>query len=173
MFVTPTGDGFAAIGTFVDDGWWIGRSDGHDAWTIAPLPNVPRDEVAVGLADRGAGVVAWFASTAGDISAVTTETGEIWRSTEAQGLAGASVGRVIRAATGYVALAELPDASAGLFVSRDGVHWRAVTGPIDGSPGSYVGLAIAGERAILLGEVRVGDEGTPTVWSGPASLFEP
>jgi hypothetical protein len=172
-FVTSVAGGFAAIGNFVDDGWWIGRSDGRNAWAIEPLPNVPRDAVAAGLADRGAGVVAWFASSAGDISALTTETGEVWRSTEVQGLAGAAVGHVIRTAAGYVALAEMPDARAGLFVSRDGVNWRAVTGPIDNRAGDYVQLAIAGERVILLGDVRVGDEGTPTVWTGPASLFEP
>jgi hypothetical protein len=172
-FVTSVAGGFAAIGNFVGEGWWIGRSDGRNAWAIAPLHGVPINAQAVGLADRGAGLIAWFATPAGDIGALTTETGEVWRSTEVQGLAGASLGRIIRTTAGYVALAETPEARPGMFVSRDGVIWHAVAGPIDSRAGNYVSLAIAGDRAVLLGDVRVGDEGTPTVWSGPARLVEP
>jgi hypothetical protein len=172
-FVTPLAGGFAAIGNFVDEGWWVGRSDGRKAWTIAPLPNVPAGAQALGLADRGGGLIAWFTTPAGDIGALTTETGEIWQSMQVQGMAGAAPGHVIRTAAGYVALAEMPDARPGAFVSRDGVTWRAVAGPIDSRAGNYVALAISGDHAVLLGDVRVGEEGIPAAWSGPASLFAP
>jgi hypothetical protein len=172
-FVTSAGGGFASIGTFLDDGWWIGRSDGRSAWAFAPIANVPRDAIATGLAERGAGLIAWFTTSDGDFRVLTSETGFEWQPAEVRGLTGAVPGHVIRTRGGYVALAEMPDARPGMFVSGDGITWRAVSGPIDGSPGNYVSLAISGERAILMGDVRVGEEGTPTVWTGPASLFEP
>lgn len=172
-FLAPMAGGFAAIGNFLGERWWAGRSDGQKAWTIAPLPNLPLDARAVGLADRGAGLIAWFATADNDVFAMTSETGFAWRLAQVHGLVGAAPGHVIRTAAGFVALAEMPDARPGLFVSRDGVTWRVVAGPIDDRPGNYVGLAISRDRAVLLGDVRVGDEGTPTVWSGPANLFEP
>jgi hypothetical protein len=172
--ITAVAGGFAAIGIFNGGDWWVGRGDGRNAWTIAPLPNTPPDAFPMGLADRGAGLIAWFVTGGREIGALTTETGEVWRSTELQGMAGAAPSRVIRTANGYVALAELePDARPAMFVSRDGVRWRRVAGPIDDRPGNYVRLAISGERAILLGDVRVGDEGTPMAWTGPARLFAP
>jgi hypothetical protein len=172
-FLASAGDGFAAIGTFLDDGWWVARSDGREAWTIAPLPNVPVGAQAVGLSGRGNGLIAWFTTPAGDIGALTSETGLVWQSSAVQGMAGTTPGHFIRTAAGYVALGERSDARPGMLVSRDGVTWRAVAGPIDSRPGNYFGLAISGDRAILLGDVRVGDEGTPTVWSGPARVVEP
>jgi hypothetical protein len=172
-FVTSAGGGFAAIGNFIDDGWWIGRSDGRQAWAIAPLRDVPLRAEALGLASRGNRLIAWFTAPAGDIGALTSETGLVWQSAQVEGMTGATPGRIIRTAAGYVALAEMPDAKPGLFVSRDGVTWHAVAGPIDSRPGNYVGLAIAGDRAILLRNVRVGEEGTPTVWSAPSRILEP
>jgi hypothetical protein len=172
-FVTSAGNGFAAIGTFVDEGWWVGRSDGRNAWTIAPLPNVPVGAQAAGLADQGNGLIAWFATPAGDIGALTSGTGIDWQSAQVQGMEGATLGRVTRTATGYVAFDERSAARPGLFVSRDGVTWRRVAGPIDSRTGTYVSLAIAGDRAILLGDLRAGDEGTPTAWSAPSRIFDP
>jgi hypothetical protein len=172
-FVTSARGGFAAIGTFIDDGWWVGRSDGRKAWTIAPLPNVPADAIAKGLADRGAGLIAWFTTQDGNFRAWTSETGVEWQPADIRGMPRAAPGHLVRTAAGYIALAEMPDARPGMFVSRDGVNWRAVAGPIDSLAGDYVQLAISGDRAILLGDVRVGDEGTPTVWTGPARLFDP
>jgi hypothetical protein len=60
-----------------------------------------------------------------------------------------------------------------MFVSRDGVAWRNVVGPSDGGGATYDGVALSGDRAVLLGTVAVGDDAFGAVWTARAALFEP
>jgi hypothetical protein len=86
-------------------------------------------------------------------------------------LAGLTVQRVIRIPAGYLALAF--GTGPGLYISHDGLTWRRVVGPADGGLGTYESIAFAGERAILVGTIRLGTEGVSAAWSGPASVFVP
>jgi hypothetical protein len=171
--LAPAGDGFAALGKFVDDGWWFGRNDGRAGWTLVRFANIAVDAQPVGLVDTGRGLIAWFVDPAGQPVAFVSETGASWEPVKLDGLADVVVERVGQTPAGYVLLG-LVDAGPRLFLSRDGVNWRNVPGPSDIGQGLYHSIAFSGGRAYLLATVRdTGDEGFGAVWAAPAALFQP
>jgi hypothetical protein len=171
MLLTAMGGGFAALGTR-DERWLFARNAGRPPWTVTDLPLLPFQAEAIGLAEVGGGVIAWFVRTDGQAFGLTSKTGDVWESVRLVGLEGVKLQGVVRSPDGYVALGAVP-AGPRMFVSRDGANWRQVVGPADASLASYDDVALSGDRAILLGTVAMGDGRAGLAWGGPASWFEP
>lgn len=163
--------GFVAFGAD-DRAAWVERSPDGRHWSEpAGLP--APDGVPAGAGMRGDRVVGIIRAEEGPVFAVSSADGVSWAAERATGVDGNELARVEAIPGGFVGIGggtELPQ----LWVSADAVTWRAVSVPAEMNAESTINdVAIAGDRAILVGSARIGGVLGGTAWAAPARVLAP
>ena len=178
--VAVDGSGFVAFGTApLPASAWVARSADGTAWdapqplpglagaTIVGNPVVLHGELAILAGDPN-----------GAIGLLQPDGGGAWRSQLTDGLARATLSRVVAVDGGLVAIGG-DDRGPAAWFSPDGVRWRPLALPpgamASGSGATLTGLAVADGRVYLTGQI-VAATGGPAIgalWTGPATLLQP
>ena len=178
--VAVDGSGFVAFGAApLPASAWVSRSADGTAWEAPrPLPGLAGATILGNPVVLDGELAVLAGDPNGAIGLLKPDSSGGWTSQPTEGLARATLSRVIAVDGGLVAIGG-DERGAAAWVSSDGITWRPLPLPPEavasGAGTTLTGVAVADGRAYLVGQmVAAGsDRAIGALWTGPATLLRP
>ena len=152
-----------------NSGFTVLTSPDGVAWNNAPATGLPGGGLPRLFALSGR-VIALFGGAGGALAAYQRQADGSWLNVPTTGLVASADDVTNAAATSGLGFIFLSTTAGGgrVLASADGLAWHTVSTP---AATRFIGAAVFGDRAVLLGTQDTGSGTQPLAWWGPAALL--